>query len=183
MNLSNWNPFKFARKKEESKEQSSRGSASTTLAPHDAMQRMMQSLTRDPFFSAPSAFAAALPENRWFGDFSPSVFQPNVDVVDEGKALRITAELPGLSEDDIELSADDGALTIKGEKKTDANAEEDGCYRTERAYGYFQRVVPLPAEASPDGVEANFEKGVLTVRVPKKKETSSAAKRIPIGRK
>lgn len=185
MNLSNWNPFKFARKKSEEKkaqiqkQAAGASSAPSAITPFDAMQQMMQQFFREPL-SWPTLFGTSLPENRWFGDFSPSVFQPNVDVVDEGKALRITAELPGMSDKDVELSIDAGALTIKGEKRTDASSEESGCYRTERAYGYFQRVVPLPSNASLDGVEANFDKGVLTVRIPKTKESAPTGKRISI---
>lgn len=185
MNLSNWNPFKFARKKGEEKKsaiqkQPGGGLGSATVSPVDTMHQMMQQFFRDPFFLAPSAFGTLFPENRWFGDFSPNVFQPSVDVVDEGKALRITAELPGMSDKDVEVSVDTGALTIKGEKRTDASAEESGCYRTERAYGYFQRIVPLPPNVATEGIEAGFDKGVLTVRVPKLKESSETGKRIAI---
>jgi HSP20 family protein len=85
-----------------------------------------------------------------------------------------------MTDQDIELSVDASTLTIKGEKRTDARSEESGCYRTERAYGYFQRVVPLPANVATDGVEANFAKGVLTVRVPKTEGSVEASKRIAI---
>lgn len=183
MNLSNWNPFKFARRKSEEKHPIQKhpggGTASTALTPADTMHQMMQQFFRDPLWM-PSLSGSLFPENRWFGDFSPSAFQPSVDVVDEGKSLRITAELPGMSDKDIELSVDSGALTIKGEKRTDASTEENGCYRTERAYGYFQRIVPLPANVSTEGIEAGFDKGVLTVRVPKAKEASETGKRIAI---
>ena len=185
MNLSNWNPFRFARKQSEKKKapiqrQPGGGTPPTALNPADTLQAMMQPFLRDPFSMVPSLFGAPFPENRWFGDFSPGVFHPSVDVVDEGQRLRITAELPGMSDKDVELSVDGGALTIRGEKRMDASAEENGCYRTERAYGYFQRIVPLPSDASTEGIEASFDKGVLTVRVPKAKEASETGKRIAI---
>ena len=186
MNLSNWNPFKFMRRKSEDKkvevqkQPAAAAPSRTALAPYDAMQQMMQHFFRDPFFASPTLFGTSLPENRWFGDFSPSVFQPSMDVVDEGKALRITVELPGMSREDVELTVDDGALTIKGEKHTDASSDEKGCYRTERAYGYFQRVVPLPSNVASDGIEAQFEKGVLSVRIPKTKEATQSGKRIEV---
>jgi HSP20 family protein len=144
------------------------------------MQQVMQHFFRDPLFASPSSFSTALPENRWFGDFSPSVFQPSLDVVDEGRALRITVELPGMSREDVELTLDDGALTIKGEKRTDASSDEKGCYRTERAYGYFQRIVPLPSNIAREGIEAQFEKGVLSVRIPKSGEAAREGKRIEV---
>jgi len=182
MNLSNWNPFKFARKKAEEKKTQLQKSPSpgTALSPIDSTQQLMQQFFRDPFFAGASLFSPSLLENRWFGDFSPSVFQPSVDVVDEAKSLRITVELPGMSEGDIELSVDGNLLTIKGEKRTDASSDENGCYRTERAFGYFQRVIPLPANASTEGIEANFDKGVLTVRVPKTKAAPDVSKRIAV---
>lgn len=185
MNLSNWNPFKFIRRKADAKKseiqkQPTAAPASTSLAASDALQQMMQNFFRDPFFASPALFGASLPENRWFGDFSPTVFHPSMDVVDEGRALRITLELPGMSREDVELTVDDGALTIQGQKRTDASSDEKGCYRTERAYGYFQRVVPLPSNVASDGIEARFEKGVLSVRVPKTQESAQTGRRIEV---
>lgn len=186
MKLSNWNPFKFSRKNKEEKQAEGQKQAmqaqpaSSPIAPFDSMQQLMQQFFRDPFFSRTSLFSPQLSENRWFGDFSPSVFSPSVDVVDEDKALRITAELPGLSQKDVSLSVDEGSLTIKGEKRSDAKSEEKGCYRTERAYGYFQRVVPLPSDVDRDAIEANFDKGVLTVRIPKTQKSVESAKQVPI---
>lgn len=182
MNLSNWNPFKFNRKKsEDEKLQIQRaGTPQSASSPYAAMQQMMQQLFREPFFGASGGFGALLPDSRWFGDFSPSAFQPTVDVTDEGKALRVTAELPGMAEKDIELSVDEGTLIIKGEKRSDTSAEEGGCYRTERAYGYFNRIVPLPHNIALSGIEATFDKGVLTVRVPKAETQASTSRRIDI---
>jgi HSP20 family protein len=135
--------------------------------------RLMQELVRDPFFGPG-------PMERWFGDHSPATFNPTVDVVDEGTAIRVSAELPGLEKDDIELSLQDGALTVSGEKRSESSTDEDGCYRTERAYGYFRRVIPLPTDVDLDNVDADFKKGVLTVHVPKLKTAASGTKRIPI---
>src|SRR5690606_27082574 len=125
MNLSKWNPFKFNRKKSEDKKLPvpKTSTPQSALTPYDAMQQLMLQSLRDPFLVTPSASANLLPDNRWFGDFIPSAFQPNVDVIDEGKALRVTAELPGMEDKDIELLVGEGALTIKGEKRSDASAE------------------------------------------------------------
>jgi HSP20 family protein len=145
------------------------------------MPQLMRQMMRDPFaLWRETTFAEPFAMSRWFGDFSPAAFQPQVDVVDEGKTLRVTAELPGMDAKDVTLSISDGALTIKGEKHTDKTTQEEGCYRTERAYGMFQRVIPLPSDVKDEGVEATFDKGVLTVRVPKPPTSEKKVKEIPV---
>ncbi len=114
----------------------------------------------------------------WFGDFSPTAFQPRLDVVDDGDALRITAELPGLDRDDIEILAQDEYLVLRGEKKLEKKDDEHGCFRLERAFGSFQRILPLPEGIDLDRAEAQFDKGVLTLRLPR-----TAVRNEPQGRK
>jgi HSP20 family protein len=96
-------------------------------------------------------------------------------VVDEGKILRVTIELPGMKKDDLKISVEDRALVLRGEKKQDVHSEEDGCYRLERAYGVFARTIPLPDDADPDHALAKFDNGVLTLTVPKKEALKSAS--------
>ena len=76
----------------------------------------------EEFFHDPFAGRGAL--ERWFGDFSSSRFQPRIDVVDEGNILRVTVELPGMERDDLTVSAEDGALVLRGEKKQDVHARK-----------------------------------------------------------
>ncbi len=94
-------------------------------------------------------------------------FIPRVDVVETDKEVRISAELPGMSEDDIELTVDDDTLIIRGEKRTESEHQEGSTYRMERSYGSFRRVVQLPSEVKPDKAEAVYANGVLTVTLPK----------------
>ena len=117
--------------------------------------------------------------DRWYGDFSAQTFAPTVDIADEKKHLRITAELPGMEEKDIKLTFQDNALVLCGEKRLEQTHEDDGYYRTERSFGSFERVIPLPVEVDAEHAEARFKKGVLTVRLAKVNETPSA-KQIPI---
>jgi HSP20 family protein len=131
---------------------------------------MMQDARRDPF----AGFGQL---DRWFGEFSPSVFQPRVEVVDDGVALRITAELPGLDRQEVQIQIEDEALVLRGEKKLESKTEEKGCYRLERACGSFQRVIPLPDGIDVDRAEAKFDKGVLTVRFPKTAAEKSRVRR------
>jgi HSP20 family protein len=132
----------------------------------------------EEFLHDPFAGRGAL--ERWFGDFSSSRFQPRIDVVDEGKVLRVTAELPGMERDDVDVSVEDGAIVLRGEKKQDVRSAEDGCYRLERAYGCFLRTIPMPENADPDHALAKFDNGVLTLTVPKTEPARSASRTIDI---
>jgi HSP20 family protein len=186
LDLSKWNPFKFLRKTPEEKRAEPSSSAAMTTAgnlpaswPESSRLlmadpfRMMQELVRDPFASFGQL-------DRWFGDFSPSVFQPRIDIVDDGDALRITAELPGMERQDVEILVEDEALVLRGEKKLESKSEEKGCYRLERAFGSFQRVIALPDGADVNRAEASFDKGVLTVRIPKSAAEKSGVRRLEI---
>ena len=144
-----WLRFKFNRKGE-----------STELA-----QRQESFTTAwDAFFRDP--FAAMQSESRWFGDFSAS-FKPAVDVVDEGNRLRITAELPGVRKEDVEVHVDHGRLVLSGEKKIEKVKDEEGCYRVERSWGAFSRSVPLPEGLDLESPKAKFDNGVLSVTLKK----------------
>jgi HSP20 family protein len=107
-------------------------------------------------------------------------FTPAINVAESDRDYKVTAELPGMDEQDIELSLHRDHLTIKGEKKQEHEEKGNGYHRVERSYGSFQRTVPLPQEVDADKVEANFQKGVLTITLPKLPEVQSGAKRIAI---
>ena len=102
---------------------------------------------------------------------------PHVEVNDTDKEVRITAELPGMSEKDVELSVRDGMLTISGERKSEREDRDRGW--SERFYGRFERRIGLPDGADEAHCNANFRDGVLTVTVPKTPEASRGRK-IPI---
>jgi HSP20 family protein len=103
-----------------------------------------------------------------------------VDVGDDGKEITVTAELPGMSDADVDVSVRDGQLTIRGQKKSDRKAEENGVLVRERVYGAIERTVPLPDGVDADAAKATFVNGVLTVVIPKSSELQSGAKRIPV---
>lgn len=115
-----------------------------------------------------------------FNQRQQSRFQPRIDVVDEGPVLRVTAELPGMERGDLNLTVEDGALVLRGEKKQDMCNEEAGCYRLERAHGRFVRTIPMPENAEPDHALAKFDNGVLTLTVPKSEPSRSASRVIDI---
>lgn len=103
---------------------------------------------------------------------------PNVEIADTDKELRVIAEVPGLDEKDIEILLEDGALTLRGEKKSET--EDRDRQFSERFYGRFERHIGLGSEIDQDKVKASFKNGVLTVTLPKTERAQSKAKRIAI---
>jgi len=91
----------------------------------------------------------------------------SMNVSETENEIRITAELPGVTEQDIDVSLDDDVLTIRGEKKFEQKNEKENFHFVERSYGTFQRSVRLPFPINPEQVQAHFENGVLTVTLPK----------------
>ena len=91
----------------------------------------------------------------------------SMNVSETDKEFRVTAELPGVTEQDIDVSLDDDVLTIRGEKKFERTDEKENFHFVERSYGTFQRSLRLPYPVDPEQVQASFENGVLTVTVPK----------------
>jgi HSP20 family protein len=104
---------------------------------------------------------------------------PPVDIFDNGNhELVITAELPAVRKEDIEVSVDNNTLTIRGEKKMDAQVSGDCCHRVERSYGAFSRTFSLPATVDGGKVSADYKDGVLTVKLPMKEEAKP--RQIPV---
>lgn len=103
-------------------------------------------------------------------------FGPAVDVVDDGDALRVAAELPGLTTEDFRVEVDAGRLFLRGEKRIQREERRGGVYLSESRYGSFNRIVPLPCEVKAGEAEAVFRDGVLELRLPKTERAK--AKRI-----
>jgi HSP20 family protein len=142
-----------------------RGESTNPLtAFHDQMNRLFDEFSRD----------LDVPGMGLSTDFG----FPHVELSETDKEVKVEAELPGLSEGDIDLTLQDGALILRGEKKS---AVEDKSRRvSERFYGRFERVIPLPSEVREDQVNAAFKNGVLTVTLPKSAAAAQKSKRIPI---
>lgn len=137
------------------------------LALHRQMNRLFDDFFRD--FDAPITFSGG--RTGW------STGWPNLDITEDEKQVKISAELPGLDEKDIEVTLVDGVLTLQGEKKGET---KDAVY-SERWHGKFSRSLRLGSDVDPDKVTARFGKGVLTVTLEKRPEAQSGKKRIPIG--
>jgi HSP20 family protein len=95
---------------------------------------------------------------------------PPVDLVEADDHFVLKADLPGLSEEDVSIEVQDGTLTISGERAAQHEDSERGWYRIERSFGSFHRSLTLPEGVDPDGISANFDRGVLEVRIPKPAE-------------
>ena len=103
---------------------------------------------------------------------------PSVEISNDEKEIKVTAEVPGLEEKDIEVLLDDGVLTLKGEKRSET--EDKDRQFSERYYGRFERRIPIGYEVKEDQVDARFKNGVLTVTLPKSEKARSQVKRIAI---
>ena len=119
-------------------------------------------------FDGPMPSGAAM--RRWM---------PAMDLVESDDHFVLRADLPGMSEDDVNIELEDSTLTISGERRSEHEAEGDGYYRVERATGAFSRSLTLPKGVDPEAVTARFDRGVLEVRVPKPAERKP--RRITIG--
>lgn len=104
---------------------------------------------------------------------------PAMDLYEEGDEYVLECDLPGMSDEDIDVEYQDDVLTISGEREWKHEREGDGLQRRERAYGSFTRALSLPG-IDPDSIKASFDQGVLQLRVPKPAERQ--ARRIQIGR-
>jgi HSP20 family protein len=126
----------------------------------------------------PSAFEVAWPRaERW-----PVV--PAMDMTEKEKAYEVTAELPGMTESDVEVKLSNGNLSIRGEKREE-NEEKDkdkdkDLYVSERSYGAFHRLFRLPDDVDADGIEAEFRNGVLKVTLPKSPAARKEEKKIDV---
>jgi HSP20 family protein len=107
---------------------------------------------------------------------------PALEMSETNKAYKITAELPGIDPDEVEVTFDDGILRIAGEKKEEREENERGYHLSERSYGSFERAVSLPSAANPDKIDAKFKNGVLTITIAKDGEEKQNVRKIKIGR-
>jgi len=106
-------------------------------------------------------------------------WMPAMDLVETDEHFVLRADLPGMTEEDIKIELEDGTLTVSGERKAEHESENEGYYRVERAFGSFSRSLTLPQGVDAEAVTANFDRGVLEVRIPKPEQRKP--RRIEIG--
>lgn len=134
------------------------------MRPLDEMRRMMEDFWMTPFG-----------EGRWAENFIP-----NIDVKEEEDRLIVAAELPGIDQNDIDVEVTQDSVRIAGEKKKEEKTEEKGYYHRETSYGAFERIIDLPAAVDQEKAEAEFSKGVLTIRLPKSEQARSKRKKVEV---
>jgi HSP20 family protein len=134
--------------------------------------RELQTMNRlfNTFFDSPSNGGPAL--RRWI---------PAMDVTETDDQYVLRADLPGMSESDVNVELDDNVLTISGERKSEHEQRSKGFYRVERASGSFSRSLTLPEGVDADDIQASFDNGVLEVRVPKPEQPKPRKVQISVG--
>jgi HSP20 family protein len=117
----------------------------------------------------------------FFSEGGRSEWAPAIEAFQRGNEFVVRADVPGLSREDISVEIGDDALTIQGERKYDHKEEREGVVRSERGYGTFYRVIPLPEGAVSESAKANFKDGVLEIVVQAPSHEVKRGRRIEIG--
>ena len=112
------------------------------------------------------------------GSDRATAWTPALDISERKDAYLVNVELPGLKPEDLDITMEDGLLTIQGERQFTSESSEQQFHRVERRYGAFRRSITLPAHVMAEGIQASFEDGVLQILVPKAEEAK--AKRIQV---
>ena len=135
------------------------------------MQRRMNRLFDD--------FMSPLPGLLHYEEMGAS-FTPRVDMEEDEKEIRVTAELPGMDAKDIYISIQRDVLTLRGEKSSEHEEKKGQYHRIERSYGSFERQIPLGVEVDAEKVGADYKNGVLTITLPKPAEEAAKTRRIDV---
>ena len=137
--------------------------------PFAMMRRLSEEMDR--------AFGSTFGLSRTMGQ--AGMWTPAIEVREHDNNFEIHAELPGLNKEDVKVECTDEGIIIEGERRREEEKKEAGYYRSERSYGHFYRMIPLPDGADPEKAKAEFKNGVLQVNVPIS-EAKRQTKRIPI---
>ena len=131
--------------------------------PTNDLTSMREEMNRlfDSFFSGFPERRKGLLEGEW---------APSVDVAETDEEIVVTAELPGVKQEEVDISIADGVLTLKGEKKEEKEVKEKNYHRIERSYGSFQRSISLTTGVEASKAKATYKNGILCVTIPKVEE-------------
>jgi HSP20 family protein len=139
-----------------------------SFSPFSMMRRLSEEMDR--------AFSSNF--GLWRGE--QGSWAPAVEVRERNGNIEISAELPGMNKDDVKVECTADGITIQGEKRREFESNEGGYHRSERSYGRFYRVIPLPEGAQTDKAKAEFKNGVLEVKVPVSQSQQQKSRQIPI---
>ena len=121
--------------------------------------------------------SAFLPSTRLSADV---IRQPLLDLADNGKEYIVTAELPGITKEDLNVEVTENSIEISSEKRTEEKEDKEGYIRRERRYSNFFRSIPLPDDILPGKADAELKEGILTVKLPKAKPEEKKTKKLPV---
>ena len=178
MDIKKWIPWNWFKKEEEGggstvpvRRQDPEATGWGIESPFQQFHREMDRLLNRSFGSFDRAFVPQLSE---------AMIKPSLDLGATDAVYTVKVEIPGVDEKDVKLEIVNDTLTIRGEKKHEAEDKGKNYYRIERSYGSFQRVLSLPDDVDQDGIKATFKKGVLTVTAPRKALPASDVREIPV---
>jgi HSP20 family protein len=144
----------------------------TTMTRWDPFQDLRSAQDEMAQMSPMLAHALGLPTQQASGQATTTAWAPALDISERTDAYLVTVELPGLKPEDLDLTMEDGLLTIQGERQFTSESSEQQFHRVERRYGTFRRSITLPAHVMAEGIQASFEDGVLQILVPKAEEAT-----------
>ena len=150
----------------------------TTMTRWDPFQDLRTAQDEMAQMSPMLAHALGLHTQQASGRATTTAWAPALDISERKDAYLVTVELPGVEADDLEITLEDGLLTIQGERHFAHDSSEQQFHRVERRYGAFRRSITLPAHVMAEGIQASFEDGVLQILVPKAEEAK--AKRVQV---
>ena len=152
----------------------------TTMMRWDPFQDLRSA--QDEMAQMSPMLAHALGLHTQQGSATATAWAPALDISERKDAYLVTVELPGLKPEDLDITMEDGLLTIQGERQFTSESSEQRFHRVERRYGAFRRAITLPAHVMAKGIQASFEDGVLQILVPKAEEASPKRIQIRPGR-
>ena len=148
----------------------SKGDQMTTMTRWDPFQDLRSAQDEMAQMSPMLAHALGLHTPQASGGATTTAWAPALDISERKDAYLVAVELPGLKPEDLDITMEDGLLTVQGERQFTQESSEQQFHRVERRYGAFRRSITLPAHVMAEGIQASFEDGVLQILVPKAEE-------------
>ena len=154
----------------------------TTMTRWDPFQDLRSAQDEMAQMSPMLAQALGLHAQQGSGRATTSAWAPALDISERKDAYLVTVELPGIKPEDLDITMEDGLLTIQGERQFTQESSEQQFHRVERRYGAFRRSITLPAHVMAEGIQATVDNGVLQILVPKAEEAKPKRIQIRSGR-
>jgi HSP20 family protein len=154
----------------------------TTVTRWDPFQDLRSAQDEMAQMNPMLAHALGLHTQQASGRGTTTAWAPALDISERKDAYLVTVELPGMKAEDLDITMEDGLLTIQGERQFASESSEQQYHRVERRYGAFRRSITLPAHVMAEGIQASFEDGVLQILVPKAEEATPKRIQVRTGR-